>query len=547
MTFEKAYLFSLTKFKLSDARLIDQITKMGFDVEDNNASEISVDITPNRPDLLDIYGFARALRYFMHRSKRFDYKVESNVPALSLSVGQNVKAIRPFISSFVAEGKGISENELKYLVNFSEKLGSIYGRNRKRLAMGLHDFSKIKPPVSYDAFSDLTFIPLNESREMRFSDVLKENEKGISYSHTIRNVEGKTFYPALVDAEGVMSFIPIINSNRTKLSTGAKSIFVDITGTSQYIIEKAADLFASVFIDLGYTISPVEVKYKSKAVMYPQMSSTTITIPASRIEENIGVRIGPNNIVSLANKMGYKAAIVGSNIRFVTPPYRLDIFNEQDVIEDIAIGYGYDYIQPEPIPSVQQGSLEDVTRLTGMLSKLMLGLGFSEMMNSYLTSEETNFDKMLIKHDSDYVKIKFSKEKQLNMLRNWILPQLIYNASLSQHEKLPQKTFELDMVFSLAGGKTLEEYHLAGLIVDAKANFNEIKGIVEALLSTVGLQYSIKEDKMGSFIAGRQAGIYVGNKKVGFFGEIHPQVLSNFGLEEPATAFEINISQAFQQ
>jgi phenylalanyl-tRNA synthetase beta subunit len=75
---------------------------------------------------------------------------------------------------------------------------------------------------------------------------------------------------------------------------------------------------------------------------------------------------------------------------------------------------------------------------------------------------------MLLQRDENHIKIKFSKEKRLNMLRSWLLPSLLSNASKSLHEKLPQKIFELDLAFSIVGSKPVEEYHLAGIIVDPK-------------------------------------------------------------------------------
>jgi phenylalanyl-tRNA synthetase beta subunit len=56
-----------------------------------------------------------------------------------------------------------------------------------------------------------------------------------------------------------------------------------------------------------------------------------------QIDQELGVRIGFNNVILLANKMGYEAALVGSSVRFAVPAYRLDIINEQDIVEDVAV------------------------------------------------------------------------------------------------------------------------------------------------------------------------------------------------------------------
>jgi phenylalanyl-tRNA synthetase beta chain len=339
-----------------------------------------------------------------------------------------------------------------------------------------------------------------------------------------------------------MSLIPILNSNRTKISLETKSMLVDVTGRSKAVIEKIVDMLAADFVDMGFEVGQVNVSYSGKSSVLPKMERKEYKIPLSQINTEIGVSVGFNNVILLANKMGYEAALVGKNIRFKAPPYRLDIINEQDVIEDVAVAYGYDYIQPIALPATQQGSLEGRSNLFERMSGLMVGLGFSEAMNTYLTNEETNFKKMRVAAKNEHVTLENPKAETITMLRTWLLPSLLKNLGMSMHDKLPIRLFELDMAFGMAGNIPDESYHLAGVACHSQANFNEIKAALEGFSKKIGLALEFTWGEHASFIEGRCAQILLNKKNIGFMGEIHPEVLASFEIEEPVVGFEMNLN-----
>ncbi|MDE1870409.1 MAG: phenylalanine--tRNA ligase subunit beta [Candidatus Micrarchaeota archaeon] len=536
--FSKKYLFSLLGSKLDDKKLESYIAKMGFEMEGASATEVTIELPANRPDLVDIVGFARALKNFLHKGKALKYELKNPLPIFQIKVGKDVKDVRSFISALVVEDIKFSEESLKHLLNFTEKFASNYGRARKKLAIGLHDLDSITPPLAYDAVKDEEFYSLGSKKKIKFSEILKKHEKGIAYAAAIGS---SSLYPVVRDFVGTISLVPIINSERTKVTAKTRNLLIELTGTNRYSVEKSADLFAAMFMDMGGKVRKVEIAYKDEKVLLPKMHPEKIEIPLLKIESQIGVIIGFNNVISLANKMGYRAALVGRNIRFWIPEYRLDILNEQDVIEDIAIAYGYDYIQPVPIFSEQIGELESTTKRNMKISEVMVGMGFSEMMNSFLTSDNLNFEKMRLPKDAKgSIRVKAAKVQQLTMLRTSLLPSLLKNLGMSVHEKMPQKIFELDMAFNL--GKSVDEtQNVAAVLTDPKANFNQIKAIVEGLLQSIGVEYKIKEILHSSFIEGRSASIILNGKGIGVFGEIHPEVLNNFGIEEPTVAFELSL------
>jgi phenylalanyl-tRNA synthetase beta chain len=536
--FDKKYISKLIGTNFDDKNFEDEAVKMGIEVNEINSQIISVELNSNRLDLLDAVGFARAFKNFTHKSKKFKYKI-LNKSGIEVEVNKNVSKFRPYISAIVVKNIIFDEESLKNLLNFVDKFSDIYGRNRAKLAIGIHNLESIKGNVTYEIAKNGNFIPLNFTENISLKDMLSKTDKGIVYNNTIKNGE---FYPIIKDDKGIMALIPIINSERTKISINTKKLFIDITGTSRYAVERSADLLSAMFIDMNAEVQMVDIKYYNEIVSLPKMYEEFIFIPLAKIEKQIGVKIGQNNIISLANKMGYEAASLGKNIKFRLPVYRLDIMNEQDIIEDIAIAYGYDNIPSIPVASKQQGSLEQRTITNNKISNLMIGMGFTESMNSYLTNEEDNFKKFLLNsEDVKYIKIKNSRNQNMTILRTHILPSLLKDAGLSVHEKMPQQMFEIDMVFRIEDKKPIEEYHLACISIDPKFNFNDIKKITESFLKHMNIDYELKESSTKAFVPGRAAKIISKNKEIGCFGEINPEVLNNFGIEEPSNGFEIII------
>ncbi len=544
ISINKRYLYSLVGQGIDDHKLADYMSKLGFEVENISGDDATIEITANRLDLLDAIGLARTLKNFMHKSKRFHYEIENNQPALDITVDRSVGKIRPYISALVAFNVEVDDNVLLNLINFSEKFCETFGRNRRKIAMGFHDFDAIKGPLIYKSGEDLEFVPLGHKEKMSFSNILENEEKGKQYASIIKSPR-RCFYPALSDSEGPVAFIPILNSQRTRITTATKNIFIDITGISEYAVNKVAEVLAASFMDIGADVRKVKIKRGEEQRLTPEMEKRYITIPIKKAEREIGVAIGYNNVISLANKMGYEAGMLGNKIKFRIPEYRLDIIDEQDVIEDMAIGYGYEYINPLPIYYSQPGGLEERTKFNRKLADIMVGLGFSECTDSYLTNKQNNFDKAGISDDKSAIMLKNSNTDTITMMRTWLLPSLLNNVGKSGHEKMPQDIFEIDMAFRAKDRKPFESYHLAGVSINPKANFNTAKEVVEGLLYAAGVKYRISELKHGTFIEGRSAEIVLEGKGIGFFGELHPLVLKNFGIEEPGIALELHLESLY--
>lgn len=522
--------------------LATELMSAGVEIDGMSQGEIRLSINPNRPDLLDLNGVTRLLENFTRKKNPRDnfYKMDGK-PYMEVLVEPSVEKVRPYFSGMVVKGADLSGNRLKYLINFTEKLADTYGRKRRKLAIGLHSLDAINGGLVYAAAAEGSITPLGQSRSAAFADLMKHHIKGVAYQDAVPNYgSSKVVYPYLRDSAKVIALIPITNCNQTRVTENTKELFIDMTGTSANVVSAAAGVIASSFIYSGAGVFPINLKQNGRSSVVPKIGYKDVKVSVREADINIGVDTGRHNIISLANKMGYTAAKLGSSVLFHVPPYRVDVLNDQDIIEDIAIAYGYDRIRPIPVLGTASGMPSYESGLENKAAMLAIGLGYTEAINSTLTSEEVNFIKMgHAVPKGHYISIADSKTSSITMMRTSLIPGIMQSLASSAGAPMPQKLFEIGKVFTVNGQSPKEETHIALASTHSKANFSEMKATMDVLLNRTFQKYVLAEHKDPFFIEGRCARLTVGGKQAALFGEVHPEALLNFGVEEPVVAAEM--------
>ncbi len=184
-----------------------------------------------------------------------------------------------------------------------------------------------------------------------------------------------------------------------------------------------------------------------------------------------------------------------------------------------------------------------------MLREVMVGLGFYEVMSLMLTSEKQHYHKMSLPIDDERVVVAQPISQDRTMIRKSLLNGLMEFLESNTHEELPQKIFEVGETVYLDKAtetRTRGILKLAAIVTHSAANFTEIKSITATVINNLGLKMDIKQLNHPSFIKGRSALFTGWNEKIeaspvieGFFGELHPEVITNFNLEYPVIAFEM--------
>lgn len=535
--------------KLDKQKLEENLILAKSELDSVNEDNLVIDVKDsNRPDLWSIEGIARELKGRLS-IKRGLPKYEVKKGKVECSIEKSVEESRPFIACAIIRDTKVSEDLLVQMIQLQEKVGLTFGRKRKECAIGLYDFDVMKPPVFYRGYKDseIEFIPLDFKVRMAPSEVLKGHPKGKEFGHLI---EGKERYPIVIDSAGVVaSMPPIINSEATgKITEKTKNVFLEVTGFNWETINTALKVMVMALADRGGKIEAVKINFP-KGKVYPKKSEFTpnfgtkkIKLEVNYINEITGLNLVAKEVIDLLGKARMKASKKGKNIIVDYPDYRQDILHPVDIIEEILISYRYDNIKPESIKFVTTGEELEETKKIELAREICIGLGLQEVINYTLTSKKIQEEKMNLRN-AEFVEIANPVSSNWTVFRLSIIPELLNFLSRNKLYPYPQRIFEAGKTVELGKGTETgvkEKNKLCIVMSHSKANFNEMKSVLEAIALNSGLKYSLKESAIPFLAEGRSALIDSGEKK-GVIGEVNQKTLDRFGLENKVTVLEMEL------
>jgi len=527
--------------RVEKEKLCERLSMLGIEAEAAE-EEIKLEISHNRPDLLSTEGVARALKGFL--------RIETGLPTyktrpsgIRVDVDYSVKGIRPYIAAGVVEGAKLTDYVITSLMQVQEKLHASLCRNRRVGSIGVYDLNAITPPLRYTTTlpDGIRFTPLEFNRQMTPAEILREHPKGIEYGSIIRDLPR---YPLLIDAKDVvLSMPPIINNEETRVTEDTKALFIDVTGLDEVVINRTLNILMTSLAERDFAIKSAVLKYPGRSTTTPNLRPKKFSLDTAAVNRIVGTSIRPKEVAKIAQAMRYGIVkITGEIVKLLVPPYRGDIMHEIDVIEDMAIGYGYDNLEPTLPKVVTMGERAPIERLSDKARRVLTGLGFTELMTYTLTDPRTDFDLMRVKGESAEIANPVSEE--YTIVRSWLIPSLLSVLRGNRSNPLPQKIFELGDVVVLdaqseTGARNVRR--LAGAAVGEGLGFTYIKAAVEALLRELGKEWEVRETRHPSFVDGRVAELLVNGKKIGIVGDLHPEVILGFELEHPISTFEIDL------
>jgi phenylalanyl-tRNA synthetase beta chain len=529
---------------------------ISLDLEDTNEEEkrIKVEYNPNRPDFSSPEGIARALKGY--------YDIELGLPSynitpgkITLNVDPSVKRVRPYIVCGVIRNIDLDEEEVATLMNIQEQLHWAVGRDRKKVAIGVHDLDKIVPPYRYIAVKpdSVSFVPLHgDGYPMNLEEILLLHDKGIEYAHIL---EGKEVYPVIFDNNNnVLSFPPIINGELTTVTDETQNLFLDLTGTDFNAINLALNILCTTLADMGTDLESVKINYLGeKEIITPNLDPKKWEIKIDYINSIIGLNLSASEMIRCFQKvrMNAEKSKKKGYLDIGVPAYRGDIMHPVDFAEECAIGYGYINL-PLRIKEGGIGSYHIIQDFSNKIRKIMIGAGYLEVINFILASSEKQFDLMNQSYDKrKIVRISNPVSKDFDTTRTTLLPKLIDTLLLNRSEEKPIRIFEVGDVVLIdpkqeTGAK--REVHLSAVSYHEGADFTEIRSTLDFIINSLGYgqDYEVKPNVNPSYIEGRYGDIYINRKKIGEIGEILPEIILNFKLEFPVAALELNLHNFFE-
>jgi phenylalanyl-tRNA synthetase beta chain len=520
-----------------DEKMQNRIAMFGTPLEKFDDNEVEIEVFPNRPDLLSYHGFKRAFLSFLGKQTGLkEYKINKPEKDYSVTIDSSLKEIRPYTACAIIKGLKFDDEKIKEMIDMQEKLHLTIGRKRKKIAIGIYPLEKIKLPITFKALEPdkIKFIPLESDREMTGLQILQKHPKGREYADLLA---GKSKFPVFIDANNdILSMPPIINSQATgKVTEETKDIFVECSGFDFNSLNKCLNIIVTNFAEMGGKIYQMELLYKNKEIT-PNLSPEKMKINTKNVNSLLGLELNEKEIKKLLEEMGhnYNKGVVE------TAPWRTDILHEVDLIEDVAIAYGYENFVPE-IPEITTIGKEDKKEIIKRkIGEILSGLNLLEVSNYHLTSKRDQFKKMLMPEEG-FVEVEESKT-EYTILRKDLTHYLLKILSENVDSEYPQRIFEIGRVFN-----PNETENLA--LATTPSNFTEVRQILEYLSRMLNIKLEISEPEKvpNYFIDGRTAEIKFNNKLIGFLGEIHPKILKNWKIKMPVSVFEINLEEIFKK
>ena len=284
-------------------------------------------------------------------------------------------------------------------------------------------------------------------------------------------------------------------------------------------------------------------------VNFADLTPKKITTKISKINKVLGINVPSNVINDILTRLEFEVEINADDITAIIPPYRDDVEDYPDLSEEIIRMYGYDHIENTLLKdaSITVGGLNKEQKDLNKAKNYLVSQGFSEAITYSFVSEK-DFDVFGLDKDSDdykFIKILNPLGEDLSVMRTTVLPSLVKVMVTNLNKKnLSGRLFEFAKTYnpkSLPLTELPEERETLALGMFGDEDFFTIKGVVEGLFETLGATFKVDSVKTKrSFMhPTKSAEIVLGNRSIGYIGELHPKVCEKLGVDKRLYVGEI--------
>lgn len=448
------------------------------------------------------------------------------------------------------------------LIDLQDKLHSGIGRKRTIISMGTYDLDTLSPNMIYDAVDpkEISFVPLNRDVTVDGHGLMTLLESDLKLRKFLPIIRDSSIYPVLKDTKGVvLSVPPIINGDSSKIHLRTRNIFIDVTGTDWAKVNVALNILVTSFAQYcqkPYLVEGVTiVRPDGSHIVTPDLSCRQDAISVAYINRSLGLRLSPQEICDLLARMMLPAEVISEDhIKVTIPANRPDVIHACDVMEDVAIAYGFNRIPSRIPPTSCIGSTNPINKLTDLLRREVALTGFTEVLTFSLCSHAENYA-LLKKNDPGKEAVVLSNPKtiEFEVVHTSLVPAMLKTLASNKKMPLPLRIFQVaDVVLQdpqhEVGARN--ERRLCAVYCGMSSGFEIIHGLLDRVMlminvplaNTAGEEgYSIRPSSLPTFFPGRQAEVLYNGRVIGAFGIVHPEVTTNFDAPYVSSLLEINI------
>ena len=532
---------------------------------------LDLSITPNRADALSMRGLTYELGALYNNKVNFnDVEKEENYEATSLQVAIESDSCRNYVGQVVKNVEVKSSPlwlQTRLMNSGIRPINNIVDiTNYVLLEFGqpMHAFDKDlvgDKIVVRDAKEDEVLETLDgEERKLQTTDlVITDGTRAIA----LGGVMGGKNTEVSEKTKNIILESAYFNPTSVRRTSAAHGLRSDSSARFEKGIDpnmqKAALARA---VELILELCPNAVVESSVGVVNKE-EEKVVEITTSYINNYLGITLSTEEIAAILEGLSFTVEVTGENLVVKVPTRRPDISIKQDLVEEVIRIYGYDNLASTlpKFSKTTKGGLTYSQRMVRDLRAVYASLGFNDTINYSLVSEEEATQYTLENHRK--VRLLMPMTETHSTLRQSLVPGLLntvqYNVARKQKDL---KLLEIGRVFFgsgddniqpketlyLSAALTGEERVTKWLKESSSLDFFAAKGYLEVVFDRLGLDEKVtyKKSKLEGMHPGRFAEVYLGEKRIGFIGEVHPQVADKLGLNT-TYVFEINLDEVISE
>jgi len=526
-----------------------------------NDTVFELEITPNRPDCLSHIGIARELSAYYGKELKYpETEIKSEI---SEKTSDNVKVS--------IEDSNLSRRYVtRILKNVTVKESPKWLKERIE-AVGLRSINNIVDVSNFILMEmnhpnhvfDLDKI---EGNEIKVKSAVK-GDKLVTLDEQERELEDGDI--VICDSKKILALGGVMGGLDSEVTDNTKNILLEVaqfnpqnvrktsrrltlSSDSSYRFERGIDVEDSIKVinrlaNLIQEVAGGEILNGYVDVYPVPYENKVAELNFERLDRFVGKVIPREKVIEILRNLEIDVKDNGETLTLTAPSYRGDLELEQDYFEEVIRMYGFDNIENIlPRVDINKNSTLDTTKLTDRVKTICASVGLKEVINySFIPKDALQKLKFTGVSEDKLIDISNPITEDFVTMRPTLLYSLIKNAKDNMNRNVSNiRFFEVSRTFEKAEELAKEDIKV-GIILAGENDktlwnpkpvhydFYDLKGIVEEIFSKLKFQsFSIKRSVQTEFHPGRSADIFVGKEYIGSFGEIHPDVLENFGLNK---------------
>lgn len=558
------WLRELTDTGLSPQELRERLTNVGLAIdaveEHNSDSVLDVEVPSNRPDCLSHVGIAREVGVIEHKEVRLPqveaFKTEGHASELT-SVEIKDADLCPRYAARLVRGVKIGPSP-EWLAKRLETIGQrpinnvadITNYVLHELGQPLHafDFHKLggkrivvrraspgEKLKTLDGFerelSNDMLVIADAERAVALAGIMGGEESEISAATTDVLIESAYFDPDSVRRTARRLGMDTEASRRFERGADREGVLRAQERCVQLICELAGGVATEDWID-----------------NYPRrLEPRTIYLRPHRVLDLTSLSVPPEDVVRILTGLQFKVTQAEERLVCTVPSWRIDVEQEEDLVEEVARHTGYDKIGSELPPANASGEYQPTEMKQRLLRRALNAFGFDEAINFSFAPKETD----------GQPELKNPIIEEAAFMRATLLPGLLNSLRHNlNHGRRDVRLFEIGRVFgSVTPGELPDERLALGLVATGGAveaniaqaarelDFFDIKGALETAIDWMTLRpLGFTQTSSPHLRAGQAARITLSDgTEIGTMGRLAESVAANYKFRYPVYVMELDL------